>query len=35
MAALLSLSGGWLAISTAESLRLLSLPDGKEIEMSG
>lgn len=34
MAALLSLSGGWLAISTAESSRLLSLPDGWEIKMS-
>ena len=31
-AALLSLSGGWLAVSTAESSRFLSLPDGKEIE---
>jgi hypothetical protein len=30
VAALLSLSGGWLATSTAESSRLLSLPDGKE-----
>jgi hypothetical protein len=30
--ALLSLSGGWLSLRTAESSRLLSLPDGKEIE---
>lgn len=29
---LLSLSGGWLATRTAESSRLLSPPDGKEIE---
>lgn len=35
VAALLSLSGGWLATSTAESSRLLSLPDGKEIEYAG
>lgn len=32
LAALLSLAGGWLAVRTAESSRLLSLPDGKEIE---
>ena len=29
---LLSLSGGWLSLRAAESSRLLSLPDGKEIE---
>lgn len=32
LAALLSLSGGWLALRAAESSWLLSLPDGKEIE---
>lgn len=32
VAALLSLSGGWLAVRTAESSRLLSLSSGKEIE---
>lgn len=32
VAALLSLSGGWLATGTAESSRLLSLSSGKEIE---
>lgn len=32
VAAILSLSGGYLATSTAESSRLLSLPDGKEIK---
>ena len=35
VAALLSLPGGWLATCTAESSRLLSLPDGKEIEDAG